>query len=199
MICEYTDQEIFELVNHQISNFWLSGGVPEEAYSSLKKALIRTEYNFSHRKGSIFQSDGQAAFHVTHSAQYAVFLCTYANQLYLDEYQDAADNVYYLNKIMNSVDWFYAVQFPSIWSAEHPLGSVVGRATIGEYLFLYQGTTIGGNRKNGKLSYPTLGDSILMYANSKILGDSHIGSNVIVSANAYLLNESIPDNCIVFG
>lgn len=176
-----------------------AGGVPEEAYPSFKKTLIRAEYNFSHRKGSIFESDGQVAFHVTHSVQYAVFLCTYANQLYSDGYQDAADKVYYLNKVMNSVDWFYAVQFPTIWSAEHPLGSVVGRATMGDHLFLYQGTTIGGNRKNGKLSYPVLGDYVLMYANSKILGDTHIGSNVIVSANTNLLNESIPDNCIVFG
>lgn len=198
MICELTEQEIFELINRQISNFW-PGGVPGEAYPSLIEALIRAEYNFIHRKGSVFESDGQAAFHMTHSVQYAVFLCTYANQLYLDGFQDAADKVYYLNKIMNSVDWFYAVQFPSIWSAEHPLGSVVGRAIMGEYLFLYQGTTIGGNRKNGKLSYPSLGDYILMYANSKILGDSHIGSNVILSANAYLIDESIPDNCIVFG
>lgn len=199
MICDYIEQELFELVNHQIGNFWPSGGVLQDNYSSFKNALSRTEKNFLCRKGAIFQKDGQAAFHVTHSVQYAVFLCTYANQLYLDGNQDAADKVYYLNKIMNSVDWFYAVQFPSVWSAEHPLGSVVGRATLGDYLFLYQGTTIGGNRKDGVLSYPVLGDHVLMYANSKILGDSHIGNNVIISANAYLLNEAVPDNCVVFG
>lgn len=173
--------------------------MPEDAYTSLKEALGRAALNFSHRKGSVFESDGQAVFHITHSVQYAVFLCTYANQLYVDGYRDAADKVYYLNKVMNSVDWFYAVHFPSIWSAEHPLGSIVGRATMGEYLFLYQGTTIGGNRKKGVLCYPVLGDYVLMYANSKILGDSHIGNNVILSANTYLIDTSIPDNCIVFG
>lgn len=26
MICDYIEQELFELVNHQIGNFWPSGG-----------------------------------------------------------------------------------------------------------------------------------------------------------------------------
>ena len=32
-----------------------------------------------------------------------------------------------------------------------------------------------------------------------MLGDSHIGNNVMVAADTYLINENIPDNCIVFG
>lgn len=38
-----------------------------------------------------------------------------------------------------------------------------------------------------------------MYANSTILGDCNIGNNVVISANSYLINEEVPDNCIVFG
>lgn len=82
---------------------------------------------------------------------------------------------------------------------EHPLGSVLGRAKYSDYLMIYQGTTIGGNRKNGELFYPTLGKNVLMYSNSTVLGDSHIGNNVIISAETYIINEDIPDNCIVFG
>ena len=66
-------------------------------------------------------------------------------------------------------------------------------------MFVYQGTTIGGNRSRGQLCYPVLGNNVILYANSTILGDSHIGNNVVISAETYIINEDIPDNCIVFG
>lgn len=83
--------------------------------------------------------------------------------------------------------------------AEHPLGSVLGKAQYSDYLFVYQGTTIGGNRKKGKLYYPKLGKNVVLYANATILGETTIGNNVIVSSNTYIINEKVPDNCIVFG
>ena len=62
-----------------------------------------------------------------------------------------------------------------------------------------QGTTVGGNRSHGKLSYPVLGDNVILFANATVLGDTKIGSNVVISSGTYLLGEEIPDNCIVFG
>ena len=81
------------------------------------------------------------------------------------------------------------------------MGSVLGRAEYGDYLYIYQGVTVGGNVsiRTGELTYPVLGSNVLMYSNSKVLGNSHIGNNVILSANAYVINEDIPDNSIVFG
>ena len=107
--------------------------------------------------------------------------------------------VYYLNKIMHANDWFYAVSLPCHFLCEHPLGSVLGRANYGDYLFVYQGTTVGGNRNKGKLYYPILGDNVILYANATVLGNTHIGNNVVISANSYLINETIPSNCVVFG
>lgn len=40
---------------------------------------------------------------------------------------------------------------------------------------------------------------MVLYAYIKVLGNTKIGNNVIISANSYLINEEIPDNCIVFG
>ena len=110
-----------------------------------------------------------------------------------------ADQVYYLNKILHANDWFYAVNLPTHFLFEHPLGSVLGRAVYGDYFFVYQGTTVGGNRNNGKIFYPTIGTNVILFANATVLGDTHIGNNVVISANTYLINENIPDNCIVFG
>lgn len=110
-----------------------------------------------------------------------------------------ADRVYYLNKIMHSNDWYPAIELPVHFLAEHPLGTVLGRANYGDYFFVYQGCTVGGNRRKGKLCYPIIGEHVLMYSNSSILGDCKIGNNVIIAAGTKIINESIPDNSIVFG
>ena len=100
---------------------------------------------------------------------------------------------------MHGIDWYHQIDLPVHFLAEHPLGSVLGRAKYGDYFFVYQGSTVGGNRKKGKLYYPQIGNNVVMYANSSVIGDSKIGNNVIVSANTYIINENIPNNCIVFG
>ena len=100
---------------------------------------------------------------------------------------------------MHANDWFYAIDLPTHFHCEHPLGSVLGRATYGDYFFVYQGTTVGGNRSKGKLFYPMIGTNVILYANATILGNTNIGNNVVVSADSFLINETIPDNCIVFG
>lgn len=143
--------------------------------------------------------DGDMVFNPMHTVTWAIFLYRLSRLLYLAGNIYEADCVYYLNKIMNSVEWFYQVELPEHFMAEHPLGSVLGKAQYSDYLFVYQGTTIGGNRKKGKLYYPKLGKNVVLYANATILGETTIGNNVIVSSNTYIINEKVPDNCIVFG
>ena len=54
-------------------------------------------------------------------------------------------------------------------------------------------------RRGKKGKYPEIGKHVVMYSNSKILGESKIGNNVIISANTYIKDEIIPSNCLVFG
>ncbi len=100
---------------------------------------------------------------------------------------------------MHGVDWFYAVDLPVHFFAEHPVGSVLGKAKYGDHLLVYQGTTVGGSSKDGKIHYPAIGNNVILFSNASVLGKSDIGSNVIVSAGAQIVNENVPDNCIVFG
>ena len=59
--------------------------------------------------------------------------------------------------------------------------------------------SVGENRKGDKLYYPEFGENILIYADSKVIGDSKLGNNIIVSANTLIKDAEIPDNSIVFG
>ena len=129
------------------------------------------------------------------SVMYTNYLYQVGHILYKDGYSQIADKVYYLNKMVNAVDLFYAIELPEHWNCEHPLGSVMGRARYGDYFFFYQGCTVGGNHEN----YPVLGNHVTMYSNSKVLGNSHIGNNVIIGANAYVKDTAIPNNSVVFG
>lgn len=138
----------------------------------------------------------QCSFSVFNSVHYCIFLYHLGRMAFeMDKDCINAEKIYYLNKILNSIDIFYEVKLPQIWSVEHPLGAIMGKAKYSDYFFFYQGCTVGGNRG----FYPTIGNHVTMYSNSKILGNSKIGNNVIISANTYIKDEDIPNNCIVFG
>lgn len=112
-----------------------------------------------------------------------------------------ADKIYYLNKILHSIDWYCGIELPKHFMVEHPLGSVLGRANYGDYLFIYQGVTIGANigSNDYREIYPVLGEKVIFYSNAKVLGNAHIGNNVIFSANTCVIDEDIPCNSIVYG
>lgn len=145
--------------------------------------------------------NGMPYFNLYHSGCWSVFLYYLSNTLAVSGERDAADKIYYLNKILHGVDWHSEIQLPKHFMVEHPLGSVLGRATYGDYLFIYQGVTIGGNisLESGQLAYPVLGKNVLFYSNAKCIGNAHVGNNVIFSANSCVINEDIPENSIVFG
>ena len=135
-----------------------------------------------------------------HTVQYSIFLYYLSNTLGKNPLnQEYANQVYYLNKIMNCVDWFWAIDLPCHFFAEHPVASVLGRANYGDFLFFMQGCTIGTNRKNGVIQRPTLGNYVVCYTNSTIIGNCNIGNHVIISAGSYIKEETIPDQSIVFG
>ncbi len=130
---------------------------------------------------------------------YCNFLYWLSYCAFINKHIDISEKVYSLNKVLHGVELFYEIKLPIHWSCEHPLGSVMGRAEYGDYFFFYQGCTVGTSRHKGKLFHPIIGNYVTMYSNSKVLGCSYIGNNTILSANSYVINETIPDNSIVFG
>lgn len=199
LICKYGEEELIDIISNQVCAFWkidisekLRGGV-------LLKALNRFEKCMAECSNKYINSRNRVEFRLTHSVSYTIFLYLLSNQLFIQGDEDTATYIYYLNKIMHSVDWFYAINLPDIFMAEHPLGSVLGRAKYGDYFMIYQGCTVGGNRNQSGLFYPELKNHVIMYANSTVIGKTHIGSHVVVSSGAYLKDEVVPDNCIVFG
>lgn len=197
------ETRLYDNLFSQLSSYWgkaddkLIRQVIPETLTKLESLLN----NISKSNGHVWK-DNQIVFSPMHSVQYAVFLYLLSNTLYRKFGGDIreTESIYYLNKIMNSCDWFYAIALPEVFFAEHPLGSVMGKADYGNQFFFYQGCTVGGNRdKDGRLHYPVIGENVLMYSNSSVLGASAIGNNVIISAGTIIVGDNVPDNSIVFG
>lgn len=197
--------ELGDAVFRQLASFFppLSEteiGIVDEC---LEDVLQKCEFNFSHSDNKYFsqEKDGieVVRFDAFHSIQWMTFLYYLSRELYLKK-SNLCDKVYYLNKIMHAVDLFYAIELPAIWSAEHPLGAVMGRAKYSDGFFFYQGCTVGGTRdRECNIYYPVIEENVRMYASSSILGRCHIGKNAQIGAGALVKNQDVPANSIVFG
>lgn len=196
---------ICELVKKQLSSIFLP--LTKEEEEQIEKcteiAIEKSAYNFSKSNNKYFSVEESGShltrFNAYHSIQWMTFLYYLSHELYLIK-ATICDRVYYLNKILHSVDLFYAIELPSIWSAEHPLASVMGRAKYSDGFFFYQGCTVGGTHdKEGNRYYPVLEENVHMFSNSSILGRCHIGKNVNIGAGCIVKNQDVPDNCTVFG
>lgn len=196
-------ENILKLLVKQLNNFFEISEEDIRALDScMDEVLNKCEYNFAHSDNKYYKTqEGVVRFDACHSVQWMTFLYYMSNILY--EWKSGnglCDKVYYLNKIMNGVDLFYAIELPSIFSAEHPLGTIMGRAEYGDGFFFYQGCTVGGERdKEGNLYYPKIGNNVRMYAHSAIIGKCVVGDNAQIGAGAIVKNQDVPANSIVFG
>jgi len=82
---------------------------------------------------------------------------------------------------------------------DHGLGVVIGETSIiGENVTLFQGVTLGGTGKEKGKRHPTIGNSVVIGAGAKVLGNIIIGDNVQIGANAVVVKD-VPPNCTVVG
>jgi len=202
MHCNYSVEQVKELIIKQLDNFFIiDKKVDNVLLEAVERTFMRVEECFSHVNNKYYHDNSKVIFSTNHSGQYSIFLYYLSNILYKSSLQDnckhmleLAEQIYYLNKIMHGVDWFYAIDLPKHFLVEHPVGSVLGRATYGDYLCVYQGVSIGGVRKENEIIYPEIGNNVTLFANSCVLGDCRIGDNVIIGANTKIINKNIPSN-----
>lgn len=80
----------------------------------------------------------------------------------------------------------------------HPYATILNAKEIGKNFTCRQCTTIG-NKYDGRNDLrPTIGNNVTLGANVCIVGDIHIGDNVIVGCGSVVIKD-VPDNCIIAG
>lgn len=161
----------------------------------LASALSKLEQNLKCTINRYNWKDAEVYFSPYNSMQYLSFLYEFSRLARTENRSALADKLYYLNKIMNGIDIYHSVDLCLGYHFDHPLGTVLGRATYSNYFKAIQGCTVGNNMG----IYPKIGECVSMLAHSSIIGNCTIGSNVLVGANTVIKDEDIPDNSVVLG
>ena len=199
------EEILAQLLMQLKSHFFISEAEKSIIEERFDYAIAVCEENFSHSANKYYLTEVDGVkmyrFNPYHSVQYMTFLYYLSHDIYKNANAgQLCDKIYYLNKILHSVDLFYAIDLPAHFGAEHPLGAVMGRAKYSNGFFFYQGCTVGGTKDNeGNLYYPEIGENVHMYSNSSILGNCHIGDNVSVGAGCIVKNQDVPSDSTIFG
>lgn len=163
----------------------------------LARAVERTEHAFSHIRRKYYCEAGETVFDHLNGDHFATLLYFLGNTIWQDRGDtELPTRLFYLNRIMHGLDLFYSVAMPDIFLLVHPLGTVLGNATYGNYLVVYQNCTVGADADG---CYPVFGEGTLLYAKSTVIGRCHVGDNVVLAANAFLLNTDVPSSTLVVG
>lgn len=134
-------------------------------------------------------------FDILHSSQYCTFLYYLANTIWRCERTPRiCTMLFLLNKALNGIDLFYEVEMPEVFFIGHSVGIVLAKANYGNYLVLYQNSTVGKNHGVA----PVIEDGVILYPNSAIIGRCHIARRSLISQGTGVVNRDTEPGCIVF-
>ncbi len=101
-----------------------------------------------------------------------------------------------LAHLETGIDIHPGAQIQESFMIDHGTGVVIGEtARIGENVRIYQGVTLGaksfpldkdGNPIKGIDRHPKIGDNVVIYSNSTVLGNISIGENSIIGGNIWI-------------
>jgi len=196
MIQTLNEQELVNYLKIQLNNNFPDNIVINNLDFIVNKSMEKVKFNFSNINLSYYSKNGRIFFNHLNADHYTVFLYYCSNIAYKNNDLILASKLFYLNKLLHSFHCMYDTELPDIFIVCHAQGSVLGKAKYSNYLVITQGCTIGAN---ANLEYPELGEYIIMYPNSSILGNSMISNNVISSNNSMVLNTNIDNNSLIVG
>ena len=127
-----------------------------------------------------------------------------AHQLYRLDLPLLARIVAELAHGQTGIDIHPGAQIGDHFFIDHGTGIVVGETTIiGDNVKLYQGATLGALSPAGMATnpnvrrHPKVGNNVVIYANSTLLGGAtEIGDNVVVGGNAFLTSSVAPNTVV---
>jgi serine O-acetyltransferase len=173
-------------VRRQLENYFPDDADLGDLPGFVDLALGRLEHCFSRLRLKGYCDAQGALFSHRHTDQYAVFLYYLANSAFTAKPDHPiADKAYALNKALHALDAYYEVELPDIFAVQHPVGTVLGRASYGNYFLCYHNCTVGANLDK---TYPTFGRGVVMYGGSRVIGSTSIGDNTFVSTGTIVID-----------
>ena len=134
-------------------------------------------------------------FDVLQSSQHCIYLYFLANTIWTRSGERAAaTRLFLINKALNGIDLFYEIAMPREFYIGHSVGIVLAKATYGERLVLYQGVTVGRH----KAEAPVIGQRVVLYPQSSVIGRAVIGDDVVLSQGVRAIHRRVPAGQVAF-
>ncbi|WP_026035795.1 hypothetical protein [Cupriavidus sp. BIS7] len=192
-LIDHTRQSLIDYTCAQVASFFPDGRnelVRTHVARHMDEALHRTD-----RCISAVRMWAPGRFNYLNSSQYCIYLYYLANTIWRHECDaNVPTRLFCLNKALNAIDLFYEIEMPEVFFIGHSVGIVLAKATYGNYFVLYQNSTVG---KNHGIA-PVIGDGVVMYPNTAIIGRSNVGANTILSQGTGVINRDTPGNCVAY-
>jgi len=151
-------------------------------------------------KNKWYSKKGDGIFDLLYLDHFLILCYRFSNALYKSGiFEELAKAIFYSSKIRTSADIFYQTEIGDYLLPVHPIGTIIDcHVKYGKGLILYEHVHIGSYSITGKkpedVIRPEIGDGVIIYGYSKILGNSKIGDNVIISLGTTIINKDIPSN-----
>ena len=127
-------------------------------------------------------------FNVLQSSQHCIYLYYLSNTIWTRSGDTAAPTrLFLMNKAFNGIDLFYEIAMPEVFYIGHSVGIVLAKATYGEYLVLYQGSTVGRHKQD----IPQLGERVILYPGSAVIGRAVVEDGAVLSQGTRAINQRV--------
>lgn len=162
--------------------------------SELKKAievsLKELQTSFSYLDDKYYRGSFDQVFNYLHGDHYSMFLYLVSKNAYrIVGNENFSSKTFLLNKSLHGIDVFYKVTMPEVFFFVHPLGTILGNATYGNFFSVYQGCTVGAKINN--YVYPVFGERTVLYSNASVIGDCKCGDNVVFGAGSRVIDTKV--------
>lgn len=141
---------------------------------------------------------------LSYPGMFAIFIYRIAHELYLEKVPMIPRIMTEYAHSQTGIDINPGATIGEYFFIDHGTGIVVGETTIiGDNVKLYQGATLGALSPAGMATnpnvrrHPKVGNNVVIYANSTLLGGAtEIGDNVVVGGNAFLTSSVAPNTVV---
>ncbi len=126
----------------------------------------------------------------------AIFLYRLGREIHLKQLEDLKPQIHWLLKELCACEIYFNNEIGEGLCIGHGEGIVIGsRNKIGKGFIIHHGCTIG-HKKNREGNGNNIGNDVIMYCNSSIIGELTIGDNVIIGAHI-LVSRNLDNGSII--
>ena len=192
-LLDHTRESLIAYTTAQCAHVVPDGG--EAAFRAAVDAHLEETLERLHRCINACAPWRPDQFNVLQSSQHCIYLYYLSNTIWARSGESAAaTRLFLMNKALNGIDLFYEIAMPEVFYIGHSVGIVLAKATYGNYLVLYQNSTVGRHKDQ----IPVLGDRVVLYPNTAVIGRSVVASDSVVSQGVSVVNKQVPAGVIAF-